>query len=382
MDRDLTHPAIDDLRRTAKRRLPHFAFEYLDSATGSEMGHRRNRLALDKLGFLPGVMKGPTAPDFTTDFLGRSYALPLIIAPIGMAGAVWPGAEAMLAEAGARLRIPVCQSNVAAATPEETGPLTGGMGWFQHYPVKDERVRVDMLQRMKAAGFETLVVTVDVPAESRRERQRRAHLDMPPRLTPAMIWQAATSPAWTWALARNGRPRMSFCLDYVDGHGRTAMEHAGKLLRGYPDRADIRHLRALWDGPMIVKGVEREDDATWLVSEGVDAIWVSTHGGRQFEGGPAAIDRLPVIRAAVGPDVPLIFDSGVNGGLDVLRGLALGADMVALGRAWMFALAALGPAGLDHLAHILAADMTTNMAQIGVKRTQDLAAEMIAVDPA
>ena len=373
MDLDLTHPAIADLRRTARRRLPRFAFEYLDSATGRERTAQRNRAGLDAVLFRPGVMAGKISPDLGTRFLGRDYSLPVIMAPIGMAGSIWPGAEAMMARAAGRHGLAFCLSNVAAAQPEDTGPLAQGNGWFQHYPVKDDAVRRDMLARARAAGFHTLVVTVDVPAESRRERQRRAHLAMPPKLSPRLVAEVMRSPGWALAMLRHGAPRMRFCEDYVDAKGAAAFAHAGKLLRQYPDRSDIRHLRAIWDGPLVVKGILRPEDAIWLRDEGADAIWVSNHGGRQFDGSGAAIDALPPIREALGPDMPIIFDSGVEGGLDILRALALGADMVAMGRGFLYALSAFGEAGLDHLVHILTADIITNMAQIGVADTGALA---------
>jgi L-lactate dehydrogenase (cytochrome) len=207
--------------------------------------------------------------------------------------------------------------------------------------VKDDTIRRDMLARAKAAGFHTLIVTVDVPAESRRERQRRAHLAMPPKISPRLVAEVLRSPSWALATLKAGAPRMKFCEDYVDASGAKAFAHAGKLLRQYPDRADVQHLRDIWDGPMVVKGITRVEDAEWLVSQGVDAIWVSNHGGRQFDGSGAAINALPPIRAAL-PDTPLIFDSGVTGGLDILRARALGADMVAMGRAFLYALGAFG----------------------------------------
>lgn len=377
MELDLTHPSIGDLRRAAKRRLPRFAFEYLDSATGDERTAARNRDALDAILFRPGILAGKIEPDLGTDFLGKHYALPLAFAPIGMAGTIWPGAETMMARAAARNRVGFGLSNVAAATPEETGPLANGMGWFQHYPVKDDIVRRDMLARAKAAGFRTLVVTVDVPAESRRERQRRAHLAMPPRLSPRLVAEVLRSPGWALATLRAGTPRMKFCEDYVDARGTAAFAHAGKLLRQYPDRDDLRHLRDIWDGPMIVKGVCRPEDAEWLVAQGVDAIWVSNHGGRQFDAAPAGIDLLRPIRKALGPDVPIVFDSGVRSGVDILRALALGADMVAIGRAPLYALGAFGDTGLDHLIHLLRADMISNMAQIGVRDFASLPEQLV-----
>lgn len=375
-DLDTTHPAIADLRQTARRRIPHFAYEYLDSATGTEAGARRNREGLDSIGFMPAILKGEITPALGTRFMGRDYALPVAIAPIGMAGSVWPGAEALLAAGAARHAIPYCQSTVAAASPEDTGPLAGQMGWFQHYPVRDPEIRADMLARIRNAGYETLVLTVDVPGESRRERQRRALLKMPPEIKPKMLWQMAINPAWSLAMAGAGAPRMKFCEDYVKGQGLAAFQHAGRLIRGFPDREDFKALRAAWAGPMIVKGVLRPDDAAWLVAEGADALWVSTHAGRQFEAAPASVTQLPLIRAAVGPDVPLIYDSGIEGGIDILRALAMGADFVSLGRAFMYAVAAFGPRGIDHLIHILKADLIANMIQIGVSDYAHLAAQL------
>lgn len=375
MDLDTTHPAISDLRRTAQRRIPHFAFEYLDSATGTEAGARTNRAGLDAVSFLPAILQGEIKPELGVRFLGEDYALPVAMAPIGMAGSVWPGAEKLLAAAALRHDVAYCQSTVAAATPEETGPLAGPRGWFQHYPVRDDEIRKDMLARIRSAGYRTLVVTVDVPGESRRERQRRALLKMPPEIKPKMLWQMACNPTWSLAMARAGAPRMKFCEDYVPGKGKSAFSHAGRLIRGFPDRNDLKVLRDLWPDKLIVKGVLRPDDAQWLVGQGVDALWVSTHAGRQFEAAPASITQLPLVRAAVGPQVPLIYDSGIEGGLDILRALAMGADFVALGRAFMYAVAALGAAGIDHLVHILKADLVANMTQLGLQNYAGLHAE-------
>lgn len=377
MDLDLTYPAIADLRRAARRRVPHFAFEYLDSATGTEAGQRRDRAALDAIEFMPAILQGEITPKLDVTFMGQHYALPVAIAPIGMAGSVWPGAEALLAAGGARNDIAYCQSTVAASTPEETGPLAGTRGWFQHYPVRDDDIRADMLARIRAAGYHTLVVTLDVPGESRRERQRRALLKMPPELKPKMIWQMLTNPAWSLAMARVGAPRMAFCEGYVPGKGKHAFTHAGRLIRGFPNRDDFKALRDMWQGQMIVKGVLRPEDASWLVAQGADAIWVSTHAGRQFEAAPAAITQLPLIRAAVGPDMPLIYDSGIEGGLDILRALSQGADFVALGRAFMYAVGAFGSQGIDHLVHILKADLSANMLQLGLNDYTGLAAGLV-----
>ena len=369
---DLTHPAISDLRRTARRRIPHFAFEYLDSATGSEAAARRNRSELDRVLFQPDILRGDLQYSTATNFLGRDYALPLGIAPIGMAGVIWPDAERLLARGAAKHQIPYCQSTVAAAAPEDTGDLAGPMGWFQHYPVNDLGIMRDMIDRIRSSGFQTLVITVDCPGESRRERQRRAHVAMPPKLTPSILASMIAHPRWALAMARKGPPRMPFPESYVSASAEDKFVHAGRVVRGWPDWDYLAALREIWTGPLIVKGISDPANVPRLIDAGVDALWVSNHAGRQFEGAPASITQLPAIRAAAGPDTPIIFDSGIEGGLDILRALALGADFTFLGRAFLYAAAAFGSRGLDHLIHILRADIEANMAQIGAETLSDV----------
>lgn len=379
MDYDLTYPALDDLRRRARRRIPHFAFEYLDSATGRELQAQRNRDALDDIHFLPDILRGKIDPDLSTTFLGQTYDAPFGIAPLGMSGMIWPGAEQMLATHAQKARIPYCLSTVATQLPETIGPIAGDMGWFQLYCPADPKIRQDILRRAKASGFHTLVLTVDFPSESRRERQRRAKLTMPPKITPRFVWEVMTHPWWSLGTLQNGTPRIRLPESYLETHDpRSSLAHAGYLIRGTPDWDTLSELRDAWDGPMIVKGVMCPEAATRLSQSGIDAIWVSNHGGRQFEPGPAAISMLPQIRDAVGPDVPLIFDSGVASGMDILRARALGADFVMLGRAWHYALAALGQSGPAHLHHILIDDMRLNMAQLGCRSLDELKSRLVA----
>ena len=367
MNLDARYPAISDLRRKAKQRIPHFVWEYLDSGTGTEATTARNRTALDKIGFTPSILHGEFEPDLFVSLLGQNLPLPFGIAPIGMSGLIWPNAEQQLAAAAAQANIPYTLSTVAAASPEDVADTLGGNAWFQMYPPRDPDIRRDMLRRARSAGFGTLVLTVDVPVASRRERQTRAGLSQPPKLTPRLLAQVATCPNWALGTIRHGMPRMRMLEAYntAPTQSLSSTAHIGYLLRTSPDWDYVKWLRDHWDGPFIVKGVLRPQDANRLSQMGVDAIWVSNHSGRQFDASLSSIEALPDIRSSC--DVPLIFDSGIEGGLDILRALAKGADFVMLGRAWHYALAALGSTGPAHLVDILRNDLQANMGQLGAK---------------
>ncbi len=370
---DATHPALDDLRKSARKRIPHFVWEYLDSATGDEATQQRNRAELDKVLLKPSVLHGEFTADLSTTLMGRSYPLPFGIAPIGMSGLIWPDAECTLARLAASQGIPYGLSTVASQTPETLAPHIGDQGWFQLYPPRDPEIRTDILNRARDAGFHTLVLTVDVPVASRRERQTRSGLTNPPRLTPRLLAQVARCPTWAMGTLKHGMPRLRLMESYQKSTAAlSSTEHIGYLLRTSPDWDYLRELRDEWGGDLVVKGVLNADDAQRLQSEGVDAVWVSNHAGRQFAGAPASITALPQIRKAVGPDYPLIFDSGINGGLDILRAIALGADFVMLGRAFHYGLGAFGAKGAAHVVQILTQDMQSNMGQIGAKSLKEL----------
>lgn len=376
MDLHARYPGLEDLRKRAAQRIPRFVFEYLDSGTGHEVTTHRNASKLKEVQFHPSILHGPQAPNLATRLLGHDYALPFGIAPVGMSGLIWPDAERLLAREAARARIPYCLSTVASQTPEYVSPAMGDNAWFQLYPPKDEAVLKDMIKRVKAAGFKALALTVDVPVASRRERQTRSGLTQPPRFTPRILWQTAMRPAWALGMARAGKPRMRLLDDYMKDAGNLPpTAHIGYLLRTSPDISYVRRVRDAWDGPLILKGVMDASQIDGLEDEGVDALWVSNHAGRQFDGAPASIEALPQMRAAT--KLPLIFDSGIGGGLDVLRALALGADFVMMGRAWHYALAALGEKGPAHLTDMFEKDMIANLGQIGVEDLADLPSRLV-----
>ena len=372
-DYKLTYPALSDFKIKAKKRIPHFAFEYLDSGTGEEKAIQVNRQALDHLKFMPSILRGSLKADFKRNVLGKEYHYPFGIAPIGMSGLIWPGAEKCLAQLAHEHRIPYCLSSVATVLPEDIGPIAKDMGWFQLYTPRDKKIRSDILRRVKEAGFDKLIVTVDVPGESRRERQRRAYISLPPKITLSMMISMMLHPTWSILTALEGTPSLKLPESYITPEDKKndPFLHAGKLIRGWPTWRDIEEIRDEWQGDLIVKGVQKVEDAQRLEDMGIDAIWVSNHSARQFDGGPAAIHHLSDIKKNLRKDTALFYDSGIEGGLDILRAYACGADFVFMGRAFHYAIAALGRDGVKHLLYILEDDLCCNMAQIGISNVKD-----------
>lgn len=367
-------PGIDDLEKRAKKRIPHFAWEYLASGTGAEQARDRNLSALRSITLVPKLLRGQLDPVVETELFGVTYSAPIGIAPIGLTGLIWPGADAALADAAATHRIPYVLSTVATTSPEVAGPNARGMGWFQLYPPRDRDTRDDLLARAASSGFTTLVVTADVPAPSRRERQRKARIRVPPTISPALVARAAARPAWSRALLRHGMPHFRGLEKYV---GAASMANTagfvGANLGGTLSWSYLEEVRETWDGPLVVKGLLDSQDAARAVAAGVDGVVVSNHGGRQLDGAAASIEVLPAIVDRIGSEVPVLFDSGVRSGLDVARALALGASFVFCGRAFMFGLAALGDEGAAHAFEVLRDDLLNVMHQTGCNKTADLA---------
>ena len=372
------YPSVAYLAPRAKRRIPHFAWEYLASGTTLDEGLDRNRQALADVVFIPEFLKGEIKPSVSTELFGVEYNAPFGISPVGLTGLMWPRAEQILARTAAKYRVPYGLSTVATEAPETIGPITNGMGWFQLYPPRTEAIRRDLLNRAKNAGFTALIVTADVPESSRRERQIKAGVTVPPKITPLMIYRTLIRPCWALATLEAGKPRFRGLERYLESTNLQDMAaFIGAELGGTLDWDYIKAVRDEWDGPVMVKGVMSVADAEESVRIGLDGVWVSNHGARQFDGAPASISVLPQIAAAVRSKIKIVMDSGMRTGLDVARGLALGADFVMLGRAFMYGVAALGERGGDHVFEILDADLKCNMVQMGCATLGELSDRLL-----
>lgn len=364
----------DDARRLARRKLPRLVFDFIEGAAGRELSAERNMQAFDRVSLQARVMGNVAQRSLSRRFLGHAFDLPFGIAPMGMCNLVRPGADRMLARASAEFGLPVCLSSAASSTIEEMRAWAGPRAWFQLYVNGTPEDALALVDRAEAAGYEILVLTVDVPQVSRRVRDIRNGFTIPFRIGPRQFLDFALHPGWSVATLLNGPPAPR---NFATGKG-TGTSFDRNASRAGADWQFLDRLRRRWRGKLIVKGVTHRQDARRVCEAGADAVWVSNHGGRQLDSAPPAITVLPGIREAVGPLFPLVFDSGVRSGEDVVRALASGADFVMLGRPLLFAIGAEGQAGLDALLSALAEDISVAMAQLGLSDIAEISQHNLA----
>ncbi len=359
-----------DFRERARRRLPHFLFEYIDGGSYAETTLRRNAADLEKVMLRQRVLRDIGTIDPSTALFGQRMALPVALAPIGLAGMNARRGEVQAARAAATAGVPFCLSTVSACPIDEVARASERPFWFQLYMIRDRGFMKDLIQQAKAARCSALVFTVDMPVPGSRYRDYRSGLAGSAGRAGALrrMWQAARRPHWAWDVGVRGRPHQLGNIAPLLGDS-TGLEDFFAWMRGNFDPTvtwrDLDFIRQNWDGPLIIKGILDADDAREAAELGADGIVVSNHGGRQLDGVPSTAMALPPIAAAVGDRLTVLVDGGVWTGLDVVRMLALGASGVMLGRAWAFALAADGEAGVERMLALVEAEMRVAMALTG-----------------
>lgn len=369
--------STEDARRLARRRLPRLVFDFVEGAAGHEVGAARNVSQFDHIMLQPRVMADVAQCSLATHVMGHSFKVPFGIAPMGMCNLVHPQADTSMAQAAKAIDFPVCLSSAASTSIEDMARMAGSQAWFQLYFGGSQEASLAMVERARMAGYETLVLTVDVPQVSRRVRDLRNGFTVPFAMTPRAFLDFARHPRWSLSTLAAGAPRP---MNFTDSTGGNSFDRGAS--RSGADWAFLEVLRGNWPGKLVVKGVTSAADASRIRKLGADAIYVSNHGGRQLDSVPPAIRLLPLIRAAVGPEFPLLFDSGIRNGEDIVKALALGADFVMIGRPALFALGAEGAGGLNALLNCFVADITVVMAQLGIRAIDQLGPDVIFKDRA
>lgn len=365
---------VADCRARARRKMPRMVFDALDGATGNETASRRNTTGLEEVCLQGRVLVNVEDRSLKTQFLGREWQMPFGVAPMGMGNLFWPGADQALARAARDRGFPLGVSTMSSTPLEEILEQSGGNAWFQLYAGESDALTKGLIERAAQVGYRTLILTADVPALAPRPRDQRNGFTVPFRIRPRQFIDFCLHPRWSLMTLMRGIPKPQN-ISLPDGASELKSHEAGfrrEAGRGRFDWRFLSELRSQWPHQLVLKGVMSAEDAKIAVSAGVDAVYVSNHGGRQLDSAPGAISVLPKVREAVGPDFPLIFDSGVRSGEDVARALASGANFVMVGRPALYALAAGGPSGFEGLLHLLTNELSTVMAQLGCRYTHEL----------
>jgi len=375
---------VADLRRIARRRLPRGVFDYIDGAAEDERTLAANCDAFAGYGFKPRVLRDVGVVDTSATLLGKPLRYPLVLAPTGFTRIADPQGELAVARAATRAGLPYTLSTLSTRSIEEVAAASGeGRRWFQVYAWRDRGLVKEMIERAAAAGYEAIMPTVDTAVLGRRERDVRRGFSLPPKIGLGTLLDGAVHPAWTWQFVRS--EPIVFATIATSGaaagrDGSTAVGLAEFTAQQFdPDLswADIEWMRSVWNGPLVLKGIQTVADAEIAAKEGIEVIALSNHGGRQLDDAPAVIDLVAPVADAVGSTAEIICDGGIRRGSDIVKAIALGATACMAGRAYLYALGAAGERGVDFVLQLLADDMRRTMALVGARTVGDVTSEFV-----
>lgn len=376
---DNRYPSVEDLRKLAKKRIPKFAFEYLDGGCNEDVNIKKNTERIRKIELKPEYLIDYKTANLKTELFGKNYDAPFGISPIGLQGLMWPKSPEILAKAAFDNNIPFILSTVTTSSIETISEITEGNAWFQLYHPAEEKVTIDILKRAENAGCPVLVILADVPSFGYRPRDIRNGLSMPPKMSIKNIIEAIKRPQWLIETLKNGQPNFEILKPYMPKN--LNLNQLAKFMdvtfSGRLDEEKIKKIRDNWKGKLVIKGVESIHDVEKACNIGLDGIIVSNHGGRQVDVGQATIDSMNSIIPKYKNKIKIMMDSGIRGGADVARVMSCGADFCFLGRTFMYGVSALGKKGGTHTITMLKKQLTQIMEQFSCGEISDFQDKII-----
>jgi (S)-mandelate dehydrogenase len=371
--------SIAALRLAAKRRLPRAVFDFIDGGAEDELTLRENRAAFARVKLLRRVLVGVSQVDTETSILGKTAKLPIAIAPTGAVGFGWRGGDIAVARAAAAFGIPFSLSTSATASIEKIAEAAPGRLWFQAYFFKDREYTFGLIERARKAGYDTLMVTADLPVGGKRERDFRNDFSIPFRFTPKNVLDFAMRPAWALDMLLRGVPPLENLAGMAQdgGNARNLISSVGRNQDAALDWEVIKRVRDAWPGKLLIKGVAHPSDAERALSLGCDGVVVSNHGGRQLDGEAASFDALPGVARAIGGRASVLMDGGIRRGSDIVKALARGAQAVMIGRATYYGVCAAGEEGAKRALEILSGELVRTMQLCGARSVAEIGPELI-----
>ena len=373
------YPSIDNLRAKAQKKIPKFAFEYLDGGCNEDVNLHRNTSELRAVQLKPNYLRDHAGSSQKTTLFGVEYDAPFGIAPVGLQGLVWPNAPEILAKAAFEHNIPFVLSTVTTSSIERISEITEGKAWFQLYHPAKDRLRDDLIKRAEAAECPVLVILCDVPTFGFRPRDIRNGLAMPPKMSVKNILQVMGKPHWALQTLKYGQPSFETLKPYMPKG--LDLKQLGKFMdqtfSGRLNEEKINPIRDMWKGKLVLKGVASEYDAKEAIRLGLDGIIVSNHGGRQLDAGESTIKPLETIAAKYGDQIEVMMDSGIRSGPDVARAMATGAKFTFMGRSFMYGVSALGTSGGNHTISLLKTELQQVMEKLNCENVADFPNHLI-----